>query len=75
MGRWYLRQIEEADAENDAEDGAIAALLAEHPKVRADRLGFSGEWQLRNLWRLVILCQTSYVSPNPTKFPPDLRHA
>ena len=43
MGRWYLRQIEEADAENDAEDGAIAALLAEHPKVRADRLGFSGE--------------------------------
>ncbi|MCM8597368.1 MAG: Abi family protein [Candidatus Accumulibacter sp.] len=29
----------------------LAALLTEHPKVRADRLGFPADWQQRNLWR------------------------
>ncbi|MBI5898656.1 MAG: Abi family protein [Rhodocyclales bacterium] len=28
----------------------LAALLAEHPKVRADRLGFSADWQKRPVW-------------------------
>jgi len=28
----------------------LAALLAEHPKVRADRLGFPADWQRRPLW-------------------------
>jgi len=29
----------------------LAALLAEHPKVRAVRLGFPADWQQRDLWR------------------------
>lgn len=28
----------------------LAALLAEHPKVRADRLGFVADWQNRPVW-------------------------
>ncbi len=31
----------------------LAVLLAEHPKVRADRLGFPADWQQRSLWRHV----------------------
>lgn len=28
----------------------LAGLLAEHPKVRADRLGFAVDWQKRPVW-------------------------
>jgi hypothetical protein len=30
---------------------ALADLLAEHPKVRADRLGFPADWRNRPLWQ------------------------
>jgi abortive infection bacteriophage resistance protein len=33
--------------------GRLAELLAEHPKVRADRLGFPADWQQRTLWQRV----------------------
>jgi abortive infection bacteriophage resistance protein len=31
----------------------LAALLADHPKLRADRLGFPVDWQQRTLWHRV----------------------
>lgn len=33
--------------------GRLAELLAEHPKVRADRLGFPADWQQRTLWHRI----------------------